>query len=86
MHIFLRMSASTQKIARRATNVSLPESLVEDAKRLDINLSRACEEGIAVAIKAERERRWKVENRQAIQDYNAWIEENGIPLAEFRQF
>lgn len=80
----MHMSTSTQKIARRATNVSLPESLVEDAKSLDINLSRACEEGVAVAIKAERERRWKVENRQAIQDYNAWIKENGIPLAEFR--
>ncbi len=72
--------------ARRPTNVSLPRAIVEEAKALGINLSRASENGVLEAIKAERERRWKEENRDAIASYNQWIDEHGIPLAEFRQF
>jgi antitoxin CcdA len=86
MRINLRMSPSTPRSARRPTNVSLPVSLIEDARRLDINLSRACENGIVAAIKAEREQRWKDQNKEAIEDYNRWVEENGLPLAEYRQF
>jgi antitoxin CcdA len=80
------MASTTSHGARRPTNVSLPVSLIEDARLLDINLSRACEQGIVVAIKAERERRWKDQNKEAIEDYNRWVDENGLPLAEFRQF
>jgi antitoxin CcdA len=71
---------------RRATNVSLPGPLVEEAKALRINLSRACESGIEAALKAERERRWRIENKPAADAYNRWIEEHGLPFVEFRQF
>jgi antitoxin CcdA len=71
---------------RRPTNVSLPASLVDEAKSLGINLSRACETGVVAALKAERERRWKAENADAITAYNRWVEEHGLPLEEFRQF
>jgi antitoxin CcdA len=80
------MAPPTPHGARRPTNVSLPVSLIEDARLLDINLSRACEQGIAAAIKTEREWRWKDQNKEAIEDYNRWVEENGLPLAEYRQF
>lgn len=72
--------------ARRPTNVSLPEPLVEEAKALGVNISRASELGVLEAVKAERERRWRAENREAIEAYNEWIEEHGIPLADFRRF
>jgi antitoxin CcdA len=71
---------------RRATNVSLDTNLIAAAKELGINVSRACEAGLAREVKAERERRWQDENRAAIDGYNAWIEEHGIPLAEHRMF
>jgi antitoxin CcdA len=77
---------SSSPAARRPTNLSLPVSLIEDARKLGINLSRACEQGIVAAVKAERERRWKDQNRDAIEDYNRWVEEHGLPLAEYRQF
>ena len=86
MRIDLGMPSPTSRGARRPTNVSLPISLIEDARLLDINLSRACEQGIVAAIKAERERRWKDQNKEAIEDYNRWVEENGLPLADYRQF
>ncbi|HEX7656349.1 MAG TPA: type II toxin-antitoxin system CcdA family antitoxin, partial [Sphingomonas sp.] len=50
---------------RRAVNVSLDDDLVGEAKALGLNLSQACEAGLAATVKAERERRWKEENREA---------------------
>ena len=74
------------KQPRKSTNVSLSADLVAAAKALDINLSRACEAGLAAALKAERERRWLDENRPALEAWNVWVAENGLPLARYRQF
>ena len=71
---------------RRATNVSLDTKLVAAAKDYGINVSRACEEGLAKQISAERNRRWQDENKDAIDGYNAWIAEHGLPLAKYRMF
>lgn len=71
---------------RRATNVSLDTKLVEAAKEFGINVSRACEEGLAKQISEERNRRWQEENKEAIEGYNAWIAEHGLPLAKYRMF
>ena len=74
------------KPQRKATNVSLAAKLVEEAKALDINLSRACEAGLEAALKDERKRRWQEENRVAAEASNAWVEKHGLPLARYRQF
>lgn len=71
---------------KRPTNVSLDVALVEEAKTLGINMSQACEDGLAAATKQERERRWLEENRAAMSSYNEYIERNGVPLAHLRQF
>jgi antitoxin CcdA len=71
---------------RRATNVSLPADTVAAAKELGVNISQACETGLAAAVKKERERRWKEENREKIEWWNHWLEENGLPLAKYRMF
>lgn len=34
----------------------------------------------------ERERTFKLENADAFASANAWVEENGLPLAKYRQF
>ncbi|WP_313602986.1 type II toxin-antitoxin system CcdA family antitoxin [Rhizobium sp.] len=72
--------------ARKAANLSLDSTLLAQARELDINLSRAAEDGIAKAVKAERERRWLEENAEAIRVYNEYIEKNGLPLDEYRTF
>jgi antitoxin CcdA len=71
---------------RRPTNISLDSAMIEDAKELGINISRACEEGLSAEISAERNRRWKEENREATAEWNAYVAENGLPLERFRQF
>lgn len=72
--------------ARRATSMTLDAALLDEARALGVNLSRAAEEGLLAAVKAERKRRWAEENAEFIRDYNEWIAENGVPLAEFRKF
>lgn len=71
---------------RRSTNVTLSERLVAEAKAQGINVSRACEEGLAAAVKAEKARQWREENAESIRSYNEWIKRNGIPLAKYRRF
>ncbi len=73
-------------VQRKATNVSLDAKLVAEAKVLGVNVSRACEEGLAAELKAERGRQWKIENAQAIESSNAYVREHGLPLARYRQF
>jgi antitoxin CcdA len=72
--------------ARKAANLSLNSNLISEARELKINVSRAAEEGITKAIKAERERLWRLENAEAIRLENEYIEKYGLPLAKYRQF
>lgn len=80
-----RLAASTAA-RRRATNVTLPETLLQEARALGINLSQACERGLAAAVAATREQHWLDENRAAMDAWNAHVAEHGLPLAAYRQF
>ncbi len=71
---------------RRPTNVTLPEDLLREARQMDINVSQACERGLAAEVSASRARLWRRENREAIAAWNAYVEQNGLLLGEFRQF
>ena len=62
---------------RRPTNLSINPTLMEEAKALSINASRAAEEGITRALAEEKSRRWKEENREAIESSNRYVEEHG---------
>ena len=71
---------------RKPTNGSLDASLVAAAKEFGVNVSRACEQGLAVEIAQEKARRWLVDNAEAIASSNAYVEEHGLPLTKLRQF
>lgn len=71
---------------RRATNVALNPTLLNDAKAEGINVSRACEAGLAAELKKVREERWLEENREAIAQWTKWTEKNGLILGKYRQF
>ena len=75
-----------QPSTRRATNVSLRTDLTEEARRLRLNVSQACESGLEAAVKKAREAEWLETNREALEDWNRWVEKNGLPLARYRQF
>lgn len=80
------MTSHSKQARKRGTNLSLRTDLVDEARQLGISLSGACEEGLAAAVKAEKERRWLEENANAIRSYNEWIAKNGVPLARYRRF
>lgn len=79
----LRYDGSAPK---RATNVSLNSELLEQAKALGINVSRACERGLAEQIAELQDKRWLEENREALASSNAYVEANGLPLAKHRPY
>ena len=71
---------------RRSTSLTLNRRLLDEARELGVNVSRAAEDGVTRAVAAARARRWQEENAAAIADYNAFIDAHGVPLAEFRKF
>jgi antitoxin CcdA len=79
-------SAKTKGPPRRATNVSLDAELLDEARRLGINVSRACERGLALDIARGRSEAWLAENKDALASSNAFVERHGLPLARYRRF
>jgi antitoxin CcdA len=71
---------------RRPTNVTLPVELVAEAKALQVNVSQACEIGLAQSVAEARRTRWLEENKEAMDAHNAMIERDGLILDEFRPF
>jgi len=76
----------TKPSPRKSINLSVREDLIAEAKALGLNLSEAATTGIAAAVSAEKSRRWKEENREAIESSNAYVRKHGLPLAKFRMF
>jgi antitoxin CcdA len=70
----------------RPTNISLDERLLEQARALNINISKAAERGLALHISEARAKSWREENKRAIEAWNEYTERNGLPLARYRQF
>jgi antitoxin CcdA len=82
-------TGTSEKRGRRATNLSLDEALVDEARRAKINLSRAAERGIAEELAEYRQaaaEQWLTEHARTIADINEWVERNGLPLDKYRQF
>ncbi len=71
---------------KRATNVTLNAELIDEAKRLRVNISEACERGLSEQVAKSRAETWREENREAILASNAWVEKHGLPLARYRSF
>ncbi|WP_404419269.1 type II toxin-antitoxin system CcdA family antitoxin [Marinospirillum sp.] len=74
------------KSTRKPTNLSLDSALLKEAKSLGINVSRSAEAGIAEAVKSHKQAKWLKENAKAMASSNAYVEANGLPLAQYRQF
>lgn len=74
------------KVTRKPTNVSLPTDLLERAKELNVNVSRASERGLREEVQAAEARVWAEKNADFIAEMNARIEHDGLPLEEYRMF
>ncbi|HAR83040.1 MAG TPA: hypothetical protein DD951_17515 [Sulfitobacter pontiacus] len=73
-------------MGRVKVNLTLDASVAETARALGLNMSRLAEAAISDAAKAERNRRWRIENQQALDAYAQEVEAEGLPLERFRSF
>ena len=81
------MHPQTGKAApKKATNITLSLEVYNEAKVLGINLSQTCERSLREAIRTERERRWADQYADFICAYNQTVEQEGLPLAQWRSF
>jgi antitoxin CcdA len=71
---------------RKAANLSIDSELLQQARSLKINISRAAEQGLLDAVRKEKERIWKLENAEVIASLNEHFEKEGLPFPEYRRF
>lgn len=72
--------------AKKRTNLSISDLLLQEAKSLKINISQSAENGISEAVKRHKQQVWLEENVDAINSSNDFVSENGLPLSKFRAF
>ena len=82
----MRIRETYAEYGKRATNVSINEGLLQDAKALDINLSATLERALEAEVRARKRQQWLEENREAIAAYNARIERDGLAGDHVRAF
>ena len=64
--------------AKKAVNLTIDSELLAQARELGVNLSGELETRLEQILKAERWARWQEENREAIENNNKRIREEGL--------
>ena len=71
---------------RRTTNLSLSQSVLDEARGMDVDVSKAAEDGIRNAIAAEKARRFREEFEDVVRSTNEYVARHGLPLRKYRSF
>lgn len=84
----MRMTTSTgpRGQQRRSLNLSVNAKLISEARRQQINLSRFLEDCLVEELKKRWQDRWLESNREAIEDFNERIEQDGVFSEGLRRF
>jgi len=68
---------------RKAVTFTVRHDLIEQARALGLNASRAAEHGLQTEIKQASEKAWLRDNAKAIEAYNKRIAEKGVLIPPF---
>jgi antitoxin CcdA len=68
---------------KQTINLSIQKAIINQAKELELNISRNAEKGIKEAIKQERSKRWKQENKAAIHAHNKRVNKQGLLIETY---
>lgn len=71
---------------KRSVNLAINGALIQEAKALEINLSREFEAYLTRLVKRHRQEKWLIDNREALEAYNAHIERDGVFSDGLRSF
>ena len=75
-----------RQMIRKPINASLPSGLLDRARQLNVNISRASERGLRQEVYEAETHVWAAQHSGFIAQLNARIEEDGLPLDEHRMF
>ena len=67
-----------RQVRKRAVNLFVDIELLEEARRLRINLSETLESRLRTIVRAEQEQRWLESNQAAIKAYNLRVSRHGL--------
>lgn len=62
---------------KKSVNVSLSPEILEEARKLKINLSAVLTEALIEKFRENKRDEWLRENKKSIDAVNNWVEENG---------
>lgn len=71
-------------VKKRAVNLFVDSELLDEARRLQINVSETLERRLRSIVRAEQQKRWLEENRSAIESINGFIERHGLLSEKLR--
>jgi antitoxin CcdA len=69
---------------KRAVNLFVDAELLDEARRMRINISDTLEHRLRNIVRVEQEKRWLEENREAIASINAFIDRHGLLAGRLR--
>ena len=79
-------SPSVARPRKKAANLSIDSGLLEQARRLNLNLSQVLEAGLAETIRRHEREQWLEKNRAALEAYNDHVEKHGVFSDGLRSF
>ena len=75
----------SQRAARkRAVNLFVDSDLLDEARRLRINVSETLEQRLRTIVRAEQEKHWLEDNREAIASINSFLDQHGLLASKLR--
>jgi antitoxin CcdA len=84
MRIWEAPMMSERQVKKRAVNLFVDADLLDEARRLRINISDTLERRLRMIVKVEREKLWLEENREAIASINSFIDQHGLLASRLR--
>ena len=75
-----------QAAPKKSANLSINADLLQQAKKLNINLSQTLEQHLAGIVRQAQRSQWLKENQDALEEYNRRIEASGTFSDGLRRF
>lgn len=77
MRILMGVLMRTTHGIKKSVNVSLAPEILEEARRLKLNLSAVLTAALQEQFRAHQRAEWLAENKASIEAINQWVDENG---------
>jgi antitoxin CcdA len=71
-------AGESRSVRKARLNITVDADLLSEARKQGLNLSELMERAIADVTKAERSRKWREDNAEAIRQHNDMVEREGL--------